>query len=175
MTADMPMLDLARLNTCTADEFTDLLGGVLENASVLVHRAADARPFADLTALHQAIMRQVDALAEADLVAFLSGHPEIAGAEARAGTMTTHSTAEQGRLKLGALPDGEATRWRALNARYRSRFGFPFIVRVAEHDYASLLSVFMQRLDNDRDSELRLALSEIAKISRHRLVTRLGQ
>ena len=159
MTADMPMLDLARLNTCTADEFTDLLGGVLENAGVLVHRAADARPFADLTALHQAIMRQVDALAEADLVAFLSGHPEIA---------------EQGRLNLGALPDGEATRWRALNARYRSRFGFPFIVRVAEHDYASLLSVFMQRLDNDRDSELKLALSEIAKISRHRLAMRLG-
>ncbi|KFC69916.1 Chitooligosaccharide deacetylase, putative uricase [Devosia sp. LC5] len=174
MTIDLPVLDLVRLNTCTTDEFADLLGGVLEHAQYLVRRAADARPFADLDALHQAIMRQAEALPEAELVAFLSGHPEIAGSEARAGTMTSHSTAEQGRLNLGQLPEGEAARWIDLNARYRSQFGFPFIIRVAEHDYASLLSVFMQRLDNDRQNELSQALSEIGKISRHRLAARLS-
>jgi len=175
MSAETPLLTMARLNACTADEFTDLLGGVLENASFLVRRAADARPFVDLTALHQAMMRQVEALPEAELVAFLSGHPEIAGSEARDGTMTVHSTAEQGRLSLGNLPDAEAARWRAFNARYKSRFGFPFIVRVAEHDYASLQAVSTRRLANDRQSEMKQALSEIARISRHRLETRLGQ
>lgn len=173
MIIEKPVLSLAKLNTCTVEEFTDLLGDVFENASFLVRRAAGARPFADLSALHQAMMLQVDALPEAEVVAFLSGHPELAGAEAREGTMTAHSTAEQGRLNLGGLPDDEAERWRALNERYRLRFGFPFIVRIAEHDYVSLQNTFMQRLTNDRDQELRLALSEIAKISRHRLAMRL--
>lgn len=174
MTIDMPILDLTRLNSCSADEFADLLGGVLEHARHLVRRAADARPFADAGALHLAMMQQVEALPETELVAFLSGHPEIAGNEARAGTMTAHSTVEQGHLNLGQLPASEATRWSGLNALYKSRFGFPFIIRVAEHDYASLLSVFEQRLDNERQAELKLALSEIGKISRHRLAARLS-
>lgn len=175
MTIDTRGLDLARLNTCTADEFADLLDGTLENARFLVRRAAASRPFADRDALHRALLEQIEDLAEADLVAFLSGHPELAGLEARAGTMTTHSTAEQGWLNLGGLSDSEATRWNQLNARYRTRFGFPFIIRVAEHDYDSLLANFEQRLGNDRQSELRIAVTEIAKISGNRLATWLTE
>ena len=175
MTIDAPTTNLAKLNTCSAEAFTAHLGGVLENAVALVRRVADRRPFASPAALHRALMAEVDGLSEADLVAFLSGHPELAGAEARAGTMTANSISEQALLSLAQLSETEAVRWSMLNARYRERFGFPFIVRVAEHDYNSLLAVFEQRLGNDRQSELRIALAEITKISRHRLATKLDE
>ncbi len=174
MTTEAPPLDLRRLNSCSVEEFADLLDGIFEDARPLVVRAAELRPFSDVAALHTALVMQVEALPEDELVAFLSSHPELAGQQARTGTMTVSSTREQALLNLGQLPEAETRRWNVLNAHYRERFGFPFIVRVAEHDYASLLAVFGRRLENERAEELRIATSEVAKISRQRLATRLG-
>lgn len=169
MTMDTSLVDLDLLNSCSADQFADLLDGILENASWLTRGAAAARPFADVSSLHSALMDQISALSESDLVAFLCGHPELAGPEARAGTMTALSTQEQGRLDLGTLQAEQSAFWNSYNREYRQRFGFPFIIRVAEHNTDSLLSSAKQRLGNPRQLELQNAGHEIAKISRSRL------
>ena len=58
---------------------------------------------------------------------------------------------------------------RDLNARYRAKFGFPFIVAVRGLDWAGIIARMERRLANDRDTERATALDEIGRIARLRL------
>ena len=57
-----------------------------------------------------------------------------------------------------------------LIAAYRRRFGFPFVLCAREHTRASILASLAERLDHARDEEIRIALGEVAKICRLRLL-----
>jgi len=160
---------LEHLNTCTPEAFCAALADIWEHAPWVVHGVVDQRPFATVEALHAAMVAVVVALDEPARVAFYAGHPELAGEDARRGTMTDASIAEQGTLALAQLGGDEAGRWNALNRAYRARFGFPFILCIRRHTRASALQAFEQRLQHDRSTELAVALGEIAAITRLRL------
>jgi 2-oxo-4-hydroxy-4-carboxy-5-ureidoimidazoline decarboxylase len=72
------------------------------------------------------------------------------------------------------LPPAEAARWDAMNAAYRERFGFPFILCIREHTRESALQAFEARLLRTRADELQQALDEIGRISRRRLQARIA-
>src|SRR5262245_43255980 len=108
-------------------------------------------------------------------LAFLRGHPELAGKVARAGAMTADSKSEQGGLGLDRLSDADFARFERANATYAKKFGFPFIVCVRLHKSAeSILSAFEQRVGNDPDAEFEAALTEIGHITRLRLEDRVS-
>jgi len=167
------MTSLEQLNRAPGAEFLALLGPVFEHAPWVTEAVLARRPFASVDALHAAMLAELHALDEPALLALLRGHPELAGAQARAGTMTADSTAEQG--GLAALDTAAAARWDALNAAYRARFGFPFILCIRRHTQASALQAFERRLNASRADELHQALAEIAAISRLRLAARLAE
>jgi 2-oxo-4-hydroxy-4-carboxy-5-ureidoimidazoline decarboxylase len=130
--------------------FCALLGTVVEHAPWVAQRAWAARPFADPDALFRAMADVILGASRADQLALLCGHPELAGQEARAGTMTADSQSEQGRLGLMALDATTVQRIESLNQRYRERFGFPFIAALRLHaDLDSVLRSFEHRLRND--------------------------
>ena len=164
-----PSPTLNTLNTCPPDAFAAALADIWEHAAWVPGRVADRRPFASVDALHAAMVDVVAGLDEAARVAFYNGHPELGGADARRGTMTEASIAEQGTLSLASLDADAAQRWDALNRAYRARFGFPFILCIRRHTHASALRAFEQRLQHDRATELATALDEIAAITRLRL------
>ncbi|MEP9352664.1 2-oxo-4-hydroxy-4-carboxy-5-ureidoimidazoline decarboxylase [Xanthobacter sp. KR7-65] len=165
---------LAQLNACDDATFTACLGPVFEHAPWVAEQAARLRPFASVEALHGAMVGLVAALPEAARVALFAGHPDLAGPAARDGTMTAESTGEQSALGLDRLPDAEAQRWDALNAAYRARFGFPFILCARHYGRAAMLEVFEQRLAASREEELAMALGEIARITRYRIADRVA-
>jgi len=115
------------------------------------------------------------ALPSDDMIKLLAGHPELAGAHARLGQMTKDSVREQGGLLLQTLNEADARQWDALNLAYRDKFGFPFILCISRHSRTSALREFEVRLKNDRQTELRLALSEIGRITRLRMATRITE
>ena len=160
---------LEHLNTCSADQFCAAMAPIWEHAPWVAPQVLPQRPFASVDALHAAMLNVVARRSEEERVAFFAGHPELAGASARSGTMTEASEDEQGTLGLGQLQGAAAARWDALNQAYRQRFGFPFILCIRRHSLASALLAFETRLDHDRATELRNALDEIAAISRMRL------
>ncbi|WPB56365.1 2-oxo-4-hydroxy-4-carboxy-5-ureidoimidazoline decarboxylase [Xylophilus sp. GOD-11R] len=166
---------LDALNRADAAGFAAALDGVFEHAPWVVDAVAGRRPFGSVGQLHEALLGVLRALPEPALVAFLCLHPELAGSAARAGTMTADSADEQAGLALGSLPADQAGRWDTLNARYRERFGFPFILCIRRHDLASALAAFEQRIERSRAEELQASLDEIAVISGMRLAQRLGQ
>lgn len=169
----MPTLD--ELNAQDEAGFSQALSGVFEHAPWVVGAVVNQRPFVSIAALHQALIGVLCGLPERSLVAFLCLHPELAGSAARAGTMTEDSEREQSGLALSRLPPAQAARWDQLNASYRERFGFPFILCIRRHDMASALAAFEARLENSRLQEMQSALVEITAISGLRLAERLGE
>src|ERR1700733_15971205 len=83
----------------------------------------------------------------------LQSHPDLAGKEAQTGAMTASSVAEQASAGLNALSHDEMTRISELNAAYRKKFGFPFIIAVRMYTKEGILFEFNRRLANDTQTE----------------------
>lgn len=162
------MLD--HLNRGSPADFCAALSGVFENSPWIAERAVDKRPFSDIASLHGTMMDTVATAPEHVVIELLRAHPELAGREAIDGVMTEASTGEQGRLGFDRLTAAELERITCINAAYRARFGFPCIVALRLHETrASVLDEMERRLGNDRALEIRLALEQIAHITRGRL------
>ena len=162
-------MKLDALNKASRAEFDAALGAVFEYSPWVAGRAFAAAPFASVEALHGAMIGAVRAAPADQQIALLRAHPDLAGRAASAGEMTASSVAEQASAGLLSLSASEYARFRRLNAAYRERFGFPFIIAVRRHTKVTLLSAFEARLGNDRDIEIENALSEVFAIARLRL------
>jgi 2-oxo-4-hydroxy-4-carboxy-5-ureidoimidazoline decarboxylase len=156
---------LADLNSLDRTAFVDALGWVFEGSPWVAERAWAARPFASVAALHAALVQAVERASPDEQLALIRVHPDL-GTRAR---LSDSSTAEQAGAGLDRLNPDEYARFHDLNARYRERFGFPFIIAVRNHTKASILAEFARRLGHSATDERATALAEIATIARFRL------
>jgi 2-oxo-4-hydroxy-4-carboxy-5-ureidoimidazoline decarboxylase len=163
------VLTLQSLNTLDRDAFTQALHFAFELSPWVVERAWDARPFASVEAMHEAMMAVLDAATTADKLALIRAHPELAGKAAIAKQLTAESNAEQASAGLDRLTPEEFARFHALNAAYAERFGFPFIICVRLNDKDSILKAMAARLSNDEASEIAEAITQVGLISKLRL------
>ena len=150
-------------------DFTAAMAPVFEGAAWVADAAAALRPFPTVAALHQALFDAVLEAPPADQIAFLRGHPDLAGTAARQRSMASHSTAEQASLGLDRLDDAAFARFAAMNEAYRERFGFPFMICVRRHSRGSILRQFVRRLGAEPDAERAAALGEVFRITRLRI------
>jgi 2-oxo-4-hydroxy-4-carboxy-5-ureidoimidazoline decarboxylase len=162
-------IDLAALNHAPAAEFAGRLANVYEHAPWVAAAVAAARPFATLGALFAALKAAVRGLSEAERLALIRGHPELAPPEREAGALTAESKSEQVSAGLDRLDAGEIAEFRRLNAAYRAKFGFPFIICVRRHTKESVLANFARRLGQAPEIEVATALDEIDRIAALRL------
>ncbi|WP_288457264.1 2-oxo-4-hydroxy-4-carboxy-5-ureidoimidazoline decarboxylase [uncultured Sphingomonas sp.] len=132
-----------------------------------VEARADARPSSGDR--HADLMAVVATASDAERLALIRAHPELAGKAAIDGTLTQASAAEQASAGLDRLTAEEFARFHDLNTRYRARFGFPFIICVRLTDKAGILAAMAARLANERDVEIATAIGEIGKITKLRL------
>jgi 2-oxo-4-hydroxy-4-carboxy-5-ureidoimidazoline decarboxylase len=163
-------ITLAELNALDQSTFASILAGVVEHSPWVVSSAWSRRPFHCLSDLASALTSVILEAGKEQQMKLLAAHPELAGQEAIAGTMTTESTSEQGRLGLNSLAKSEHERLIKINRTYLQRFFFPLIIALREHD--NLESVFMEaerRLGNDEATELRLALDQVSLVIQGRL------
>jgi 2-oxo-4-hydroxy-4-carboxy-5-ureidoimidazoline decarboxylase len=163
------MTTLEYLNATSEDAFVDEIGYVFEGSPWIARKAAARRPFADVKALHAAMVGVVAAASGESQVALIAAHPELAGKIAREGLLTASSLTEQAAAGLHTLTTPEAERFDELNAAYHARFAFPFVICVREHEKTSILAELERRCANERSEEIATALGEIAKIARLRL------
>ena len=166
--------NLSGLNAADRDAFVATVGHVFERSPWIAAEAWERRPFASIDDLHRAMVAAMwDAPATRKL-ALIEAHPDLAGKAAIAGDLTTDSANEQASAGLDRLNPEEFATFTRLNAAYRARYGFPFIICVREHDKGSILAAFEARIAHDRDAEIDTALTEIAKIAGLRLTAAVG-
>src|SRR5437870_8017037 len=127
-----PAVTLDTLNRLPPIAFVAALGEVFEHAPWVAEAAAAGRPYPTVTALHDAMMGAVREAPADRQLGFIAGHPELGSRVAR-GDLTDDSKAEQGSLGLDRLSAEEFTRFARLNAAYRGKFRFPFIICVRRH------------------------------------------
>jgi 2-oxo-4-hydroxy-4-carboxy-5-ureidoimidazoline decarboxylase len=162
-------LTLAAINALDQAAFTTALGFAFELSPWVVARAHAAGPFASREALHAAMSAVLDAAPQADRLALIRAHPELAGKAAIAKALTAESLSEQASAGLDQLTPAEFERFHALNAAYVKRFGFPFIIAVRLNDKAAILAAMQARLAHGEAEEVAEAITQISLISRLRL------
>ncbi|NKF24236.1 allantoate amidohydrolase [Solimonas marina] len=169
------MIALATLNQCAAADFVAALDGIFEHSPWIAERSVAKRPFATRFELLDALCATMfDASADQQL-ALVREHPELAGAAAMRGELTAASTSEQAGAGLTQAPADALTELQTLNAAYRQKFGFPFVISVKGRQRGEIVSELRRRLAHDADAELRTALTEIARIADFRLAERFDE
>jgi OHCU decarboxylase len=163
------MPTLAEVGALDRAAFVALLGPAFEAAPWVAEDVFERRPYVSLDDL-DAKLRATVAAAPADRrLALVRAHPDLAGRAAIAGDLGSHSTREQAAAGLDRLTPAEYERFQELNAAYRERFGFPFVICAREHDKDSILAAFEQRLAADPADELDTALDQVVRIARLRI------
>lgn len=156
---------MAELNALPAAEFAARLGGVFEHAPWIAEAAAARRPCKDAADLSSALAVIVREAGTEKQLALLNAYPDLAAR----GRLTTESAREHDASGLSTANPETRRRLETLNAAYRARFGFPFIICARLHDVATILDAMKRRINHRRDEEFTAALGQVLQIARLRL------
>ncbi|HLJ80457.1 MAG TPA: 2-oxo-4-hydroxy-4-carboxy-5-ureidoimidazoline decarboxylase [Ktedonobacterales bacterium] len=157
------------INSRDRQEFVAALGGLFEGPPWIVDAAWERRPFASEAALHEALCDVMYAAARESQLTLLRAHPDLAGKLALAGQLSAASTREQAAAGLDSLTLEELEEFTRLNAAYRDKFAFPFVICARLSTKATIRAAFVERLTHAYDEEVRAALDEVSKICALRL------
>ncbi len=161
-----------RPSTMNEEAFVAKFGGVFEHSPWIAERAwnRELGPAHDTAVgLHSILTRVFRSAYDAERLEVLNAHPDLAGKLAAAKKLTAESTAEQASAGLDALTDTERAKFTELNRRYVEKHGFPFIIAVKGLSKDEILKAFENRIDNDRDTELKTACRQVERIALLRL------
>ena len=175
--ATHPAPGIERPSEMSRPRFVDVFGGIFEHSPWIAERAhgLELGPTHDTaTGVHSALARVFRGASDEERLGVLTAHPDLAGKLAAAKRLTEASTAEQASAGLDALYDDERSEFEALNGEYTEKFGFPFIIAVRDHDKASILAAFRERVRNDRETEFATACGQVERIAELRLRDLLG-
>jgi 2-oxo-4-hydroxy-4-carboxy-5-ureidoimidazoline decarboxylase len=161
--------DINAVNGMDRAAFVQKFGGIFEKSPWVAEKAWEKRPFASIDDLHAAMVNVVKHSTAPNQLALLQSHPDLAGKEAQAGAMTASSVSEQASAGLNALSKTEMAQISELNAAYKQKFGFPFIIAVRMHTKEGIFFEFNRRLANETQAEFANDLQNVYAITRLRL------
>jgi 2-oxo-4-hydroxy-4-carboxy-5-ureidoimidazoline decarboxylase len=162
-------VDMVPINAMDRAAFVVKFGAIFEKSPWVAEEAWEKRPFASPDDMHAGMVAVVKNAPANRQLALLQAHPDLAGKEAQAGTMTASSVAEQASAGLNSLSSAEMTELSGLNAAYKAKFGFPFIIAVRMHTKEGIFFEFKRRLQNDTQTEFANDLQNVYIITRLRL------
>jgi len=153
------------------EDFVIRFGGIYEH-SPWVATCADeilAGAVVDRDSLASLMADCVDNASRETQLDLIRAHPDLAGRAQVAGELTADSSLEQSKAGLDQCTAQEFESFQSLNAAYKEKFEFPFIMAVRESTRGEILEAFAARIENDYELEFETALEEIHKIARLRL------
>jgi N-carbamoyl-L-amino-acid hydrolase len=172
-------LTLDQLNAAGEPEAAALLEGLYEHSPWIARQALAARPFASLAHLKHAMTRVVQDAGRDKQLALLRAHPELAGKAMVSKALTAESDNEQNKAGLTNCTPEEFATIQRLNADYKARFGFPFILAVRGPRGTGLsrqeiIDTFERRLGNPVDYEREECLRNVHRVVEIRLNDKFG-
>ncbi len=168
----LPSLGGIPVATGSRDVFRRVYGHLFEHSPWVVERAWEARPFADAAALARAFDAVIAAAATDAQLALIRAHPELGQRiKIRDGSLTASSASEQAGAGLDQLTETQFKTFQFLNAAYRERFGFPFVICVRLHDLVGIEAAMRRRLGQEAETERAEALRQIGLIGALRLAS----
>ena len=168
------MLTIQTLNAASVSEAMQLLGTLYEHSPWVAERALAARPFKTLSQFKIALCAILQQATQAEQLALIRAHPELAGKAMVTKTLTDESTNEQSKAGLTHCTPEEFAKIQAMNAAYNAKFGWPFILAVRGPrgtglTKAQIIATFERRLAYPGDYEMAECLRQINRIAEIRL------
>ena len=163
------MKSVRDLNDLDRKTFTALLGHIFEHSPWVAERAWAERPFESVDDLHARMVAVMEAATPEEQLALIRAHPELLGRLAQATRLSAQSTREQEGAGLTRASDADLAVLASLNAAYRAKFGFPFIVAVRGMDRAEIAARMAERLQHSPQREFAECLAQVGRIARFRL------
>lgn len=171
MTSDQLLRDINELEPAG---YLDRFGPLYEHSPWVARGALADRPYASIEAFHAALAEVLHQADQASKLTLIRAHPQLAGAEAQSGALTSASYQEQNSAGLHQCSAAELARLRDLNGRYLAKFGFPFVMAVKGRTRQEILGAMEQRIARSEQEELDQCLEEINKIAWIRLSAMAG-
>ncbi len=160
---------LTELNHLPQAEFVAVLGSIYEHSPWVAERAFEKLPAPSMGKLQEVMFDIVLKSTDAERLTLIRNHPELAGKEADAGTLTADSQKEQSSAGLNQCSAAELELLRGLNKSYLHKFGFPFVIAVSGLNKHQIIAAMQARLENSKESEFVTSINEIGKIAQIRL------
>ena len=158
-----------RIDDAAPDEAREILRRSC-GSELWVERMMDKRPFGSRDALLAAAREEWFALSETDWRQAFSHHPKIGDREAlRDRFGATRDLSQQEQIGVTGASDEILDALAKGNREYLDRFGYIFIVCATGLSAEEMLALLHARLGNDRDTEIRVAAEEHARITEIRL------
>jgi OHCU decarboxylase len=160
---------LARLNAMPQGEAVAALMQCC-TSSVWATAVSAHRPYQDVDALLEAADRIWNALGPAEWSEAFHGHPRIGDAKTRNESTVVQnawSQDEQSSASLGGEP--VRNELKAAQNAYEAKFGHIFLICATGKSAGEILESVRERMNNDPDTELRVAVEEQRRITRLRL------
>jgi len=162
---------LEEVNQFDREKFVEVLGRIYEKSAWVAEQTWSDRPFGSVEELHGAMRQTVDQSSRDAKLELLRAHPDL-GEQT---DMTDASEEEQASAGLDELHPEQYEAFERLNERYREKFGFPFIMAVKDETPNAIQAAMEERVEQTRSVEFDIALEQVHKIARFRLVELLPQ
>ncbi|CAG5055932.1 unnamed protein product [Parnassius apollo] len=166
----MSSLSITDVNKLGDGQFESVFGNVIEHCKSASTRIKKQRPFKNVDELCEAFQKYLDDITEEEKLAVLKSHPDLAGRLAIQGELTPESAEEQRSAGLNDLTADQKLLLDSRNKRYKSKFGFPFIICARENKVQSILEGLVCRYNNDYEEEIKTGINEVKKICKLRIL-----
>ncbi len=172
-------LQLEQLNKASTAEALQLLDGLYEHSPWIAEGALKMRPFASWAHLKHCMAQVLSDAGREAQIGLIRAHPELAGKAMVRKELTAESTNEQTKAGLTECTAEEFEKIHKLNAAYKEKFGWPFILAVRGPRGVGLnkhqiIASFERRLHGHPDFELAECLRNIHRIVEIRLNDKTG-
>jgi OHCU decarboxylase len=161
----MAEYSIDEINDFDKQEFVEMFGNIYEESPWVAVQAFSAQPFDSVGDIVTTFADIVDMASQEKQLALLRSHPDL-GEQTE---MTDASKQEQASAGLDQLTEEQYKAFQRLNKRYKTRFGFPFIMAVQDESPAAIREAMERRVEHDKEKEFDRALAEVHEIARLRL------
>ena len=159
------MRTIDNINSLNKSEFLSIFGNVFEKTESVALKVFELKPFKDSDDIVSKMLKIYEEYDRDKILQILNSHPELAIEK----KLTDESKLEQTSANLNECSEEEFEEFRKLNIKYKTKFGFPFIIAVKGKNKNEILVNFRERIQNDLNKEFFEAKIQVKKISSFRL------
>lgn len=149
-------------------QFVEVFGDVYEYSAWVAEHCYDTSSNGQLDnkdAVFKCMSMVVNNADAGAKLALIKSHPELGVAIPSVGQLTQASAKEQLSSGLSNLTPTALHELQRLNASYREKFGFPFVMAISGRRPDEIMAGLRSRLAHTRTQELEIAISEVNKIA----------
>ncbi|XP_032878722.1 2-oxo-4-hydroxy-4-carboxy-5-ureidoimidazoline decarboxylase-like [Amblyraja radiata] len=162
-------------NSMDYEEFVGKFGNVVERCPMIAAAVWSDRPFSSLEALENTFGDFIDSLPPSGKKGLLRCISDLAGRDMVRGTLSPESQSEQSQGGMTTLTLAQRSQLSELNASYKDRFHFPFVICARMNDTVTIIEQMTIRIHHSLERELETGIGEVKKICRLRLLDIFNQ